>query len=210
MVFNIIAINIIVNRIVLKNERLSSTSSPIQPAPSHFFTDSNASGATYDFVAFDTHGNLWVSASVVYQTQDPGDSVYTTQDADSVLEFSASQLAGLASDTTPRPVTSIGESIAQDNAGIAFGAIAFDGSGNLWLGLSPAAYGYGGAVIRYPAANLTGNLQPDITVTSPTGTAYGYSLAFNPTPTGLPINGSRVTTHIVRGVQAKRARPLYR
>jgi hypothetical protein len=184
----------------------AATTGSIAPAPSHAFTDSAGnSNATYDYVAFDAHGNLWVSVSVSYQTLVPGDTVYTTQYADSVLEFSASQLANLASDATPTPVVSLGESIAQDNSGILFGAIAFDGDGNLWLGMSGASGG--GSVVRYPAANLSGNRQPDITVTSPNGTAYGYSLAFNPTPAGLPINGSRVTTRIV---QAKRAKQRYR
>jgi sugar lactone lactonase YvrE len=179
----------------------AATTGSTPPTPAHAFTDSAATGsATYDYVAFDAHGNLWVSVSVSSQVQEPGDTVYTTQHADSVLEFSASQLGTLASNATPAPVVSLGESLAQDNAGILFGAIAFDGDGNLWLGVSGA--NGGGSVVRYPAANLSGNRQSDVAVTSPDGTAYGFSLAFNPTPAGLPIDGARVTTHIV---QAKRA-----
>jgi sugar lactone lactonase YvrE len=174
----------------------SATTGSASPAPTHYVTDSNATGETYDFVAFDAHGNLWVSASVAYQALLPGDTTYATQYADSVLEFSASQLGNLASDPTPTPVVSLGESIAQDNAGIQFGALAFDGGGNLWLGLSGASGG--GAVVRYPAANLAGNGQPDITLTSPNGTGYGNSLAFNPTPTGLPINGAHVAVPLTR------------
>jgi hypothetical protein len=136
-------------------------------------------------------------------------TVYYTQYADSLLEFSATQLGNLAANATPKPVVSIGETITQDNAAITFGALAFDGSGNLWLGMT--SVNGGGDVVRYPAGSLNSNGQPDITVANPNGTGYGTSLAFNPTPTGLPINGAHITTrgspHIV---QAKRAKQRYR
>jgi hypothetical protein len=184
----------------------AATTGSTLPAPSRSLADSLAnSEASYSFLAFDAHGNLWVSLGVTYQTLVPGDTVYTTQYADSVLEFSATQLSNLATNATPKPVVSIGETITQDNAAITFGALAFDGSGNLWLGLT--GVNGGGDVVRYPVGSLTSNGQPDITVTSPNGTAYGYSLAFNPTPTGLPIYGARIAPHLV---QAKRAKQQYR
>jgi hypothetical protein len=188
----------------------AATTGTASPTPSRSLKDSLANDeATYDFLAFDTHGNLWVSLGVSYQSQVPGDTVYYTQYADSVLEFSATQLGNLAANATPKPVVSIGETITQDNAAITFGALAFDGGGNLWLGLASA--NGGGDVVRYPAGSLNSNGETDITVTNPNGTGYGTSLAFNPTPTGLPINGARVTArrspHIV---QAKRAKQQYR
>ncbi|HTA73324.1 MAG TPA: carboxypeptidase-like regulatory domain-containing protein [Gemmatimonadaceae bacterium] len=188
----------------------AATTGAASPTPTRSFKDSLANyEATYDFLAFDAHGNLWVSLGVSYQSMVPGDTVYYTQYADSLLEFSATQLGNLASNATPKPVVSIGETITQDNAAITFGALAFDGSGNLWLGLNGA--NGGGGVVRYPAGSVSSNSQPDITVSSPNGTGYGTSLAFNPTPTGLPISGARITArntpHIV---QAKRAKQRYR
>jgi hypothetical protein len=183
----------------------STGSANTTPAPSHALSNANALG--YAALAFDAPGDLWVTIDASYQSVDLNDSTSVTVIADSIFEYTASQLANLSSNATPTPTSTLGESLGDGTAGFQWGAIAFDGSGNLWLGAG--LFNQSGLVYRYPAANLGpgGSGVSDITIQNPSGlVGYGISLAFNPTPTGLPINGSRVA----RPVRPISARPLPR
>jgi hypothetical protein len=116
-------------------------------------------------------------------------------------------LANLSGNATPTPASAMGEGIGAGLSGIQWGAIAFDGAGNLWLGAGILYQT--GLVYRFPAANIApgGSGVSDIAIQNPSGlVGYGVSLAFNPAPTGLPINGSRVA----RPVRPISARPLPR
>lgn len=134
----------------------------------------------YNYVAFDASGNLWVSVTA---------STNATLYADSVLEFTSSQLGQLTSTATPAAAYRITETAQQSGAYYEFGAIAFDANGTLWLGAN--SLGGTGAVISYPNTPA-GKGGTGVTVTGPTGT-FGFSLAFNPTPASLPIYGQRAS-----------------
>jgi hypothetical protein len=125
---------------------------------------------SFAYVAFDESGNLWVS----------GSSYGSQPNSDYVAEYAASDLGQLASNNTPAPLVVLLET-AQQAANFAdFGAIAFDATGNLWVGSNADLF-------RFPASSFV-----------PTGGAYDVaitglpaltnrSLAFNPIPAGLPI-----------------------
>jgi sugar lactone lactonase YvrE len=92
-------------------------------------------------VAFDQNGNLW-------------ESNFNTN---SIVEFTNSQIKGLKSNPAPSATVTI----SQDSGGLLDGpeGIAFDASGNLWIGSER-----GQRVLEYSAAQLTasGNPTPNI------------------------------------------------
>jgi len=141
----------------------------------------NLNPVSYNYVAFDASGNLWVSVTA---------STNATLYADSVLEFTKSQLGQLTSNATPTAAYRITETSQQSAAFLQFGAIAFDSNGTLWLGTNNL--NAGGAVVSYPNTPA-GKGGTAVTVTGPTG-SFGFSLAFNPTPGSLPIYGARAAT----------------
>jgi hypothetical protein len=138
-------------------EQLSS-SGPTTPYP------------TFQYLAFDSSGNLWVSGEG-NGSQSPGEYI---------AEYSTAQLAAAATNATPTPAVTITESADQlAAAGTLFGALAFDGAGNLWLGSSANLY-------RYPATTLSQGGSYDIALTNLEYLTF-HSLAFNPIPSGLPL-----------------------
>jgi hypothetical protein len=138
---------------------------------------------TFADVAFDTKGNLWVT----------GHSYGSVENGEYIAEYAASALTQLATSTTPAPVAVILEDATQTAGAADFGALAFDGAGNLWVGSNADLF-------RYPAASLVprdGGAPGDGGTAGEGGTydvaltnllvLTGKSLAFNPIPAGLPI-----------------------
>jgi hypothetical protein len=126
---------------------------------------------TFEYVAFDAEGNLWVSGA--------HDS--TASYTDSIAEYAASALTALGTNTTPAPLVTLHEDSAQAANFVSFGALAFDSNANLWLG-------GGTELFRYPVASLaaSGSGLYDVTISN-IPFLTGYSLAFNPIPSGVPI-----------------------
>jgi len=126
---------------------------------------------TYNYLAFDRSGDLWAT---VYNAQGNIEQ--------QIVEFSAAQLANLATDSTPTPVLTVTESsFQQGHAFLGWQAIAFDAEGNLWAGASmfmPNLY-------RFSPGSLAHGGLPDITLTVPGDPSL--SLAFDPIPPGLPL-----------------------
>jgi hypothetical protein len=162
---------------------LSATGgSAITPAPDAYLstlaTENAAMNApsgvwpSFKYVAFDASGNLWVT----------GSNLGGATSTDYLAEYTASALLALSpSNTTPAAEVSFPETAEQVANSASFGAIAFDGAGNLWLGAGTQLFGY-------PAANIaaSGSGVP-ATVISGVPFLTGLSLAFNPIPSGLPI-----------------------
>jgi hypothetical protein len=155
--------------------------SAIMPLPDAYLstTASEAAAAngspgtspTFEYLAFDAEGNLWVS----------GAHSSTAGYTDYIAEYAASALSTLGANTTPAPVVTLHEDSAQAANFVSFGALAFDSSGNLWLG-------GGTELFRYPAASLTasGSGLYDVTISN-IPFLTGYALAFNPIPSGLAL-----------------------
>jgi hypothetical protein len=163
------------------------------PAPGRSVT--NNLGASYAALAFDAKGDLWVTLLASYDSTDATDSVNFTVNADSIVEYTASQLTTLSSSTTPAVL--LGESTSDGANDVQWGAIAFDASGNLWLGANLSGVA---GVERFPAANIVpgGSGLADVTIDDPTVfEGFTLSLAFNPIPAGLPINGTRVVPRAI-------------
>jgi hypothetical protein len=151
------------------------------PAPAWLATTGTASDFPM-FLAFDAKGNLWVV--------DPN---YGTGAASFVSEFSKSELANLGSNQSPAPIYTMTASQTSVN----WSSIAFDNSGNMWMLTEPTN---SEVLLRYPAANIGpgGNGASDIAITASVPSYFGTWIAFNPTPTGLPLVGSRVAHRISR------------
>jgi hypothetical protein len=127
---------------------------------------------TFNYVAFDSSGNLWVS----------GNRFTAANFADYVAQYAASDLAAIFTNNTPTPRVVLHETSEQAAASVGFGAVALDSSGNLWLAESP------NRIERYPAANIGvgGSTASDVLIGQTPADPSG-SLAFNPIPSGLPI-----------------------
>ncbi len=132
----------------------------------------------YDYLAFDSAGDLWVIASSLDQRRDV-----------QLLEFTQAQLEDLARNPTPTPPVAVplpSNSLLSD-AGLP-GPLAFDSAGNLWLYGYPAFQTLGeeadaGILLRF-AAGTEASDRPDRVFVRP---GPWPSLAFSPIPSGLPI-----------------------
>jgi hypothetical protein len=126
---------------------------------------SNGVGVT---IAFDSSGNLW------------------TTDPNGFEEFTAAELAALATNSSPTPAVTIAY------RGMTPSYLAFDQNGNLWVGYSTNPL----SIIRFPAAAITpgGSGTPDIILT-PNVTGGGSTifsgLALSPIPSNLPLRSAR-------------------
>jgi hypothetical protein len=135
--------------------------------------------ATY--IGFDASGNLW--------------ALNANTGSGSVLsEFSKSSLASLSSNSSPAPVG--GMSMPQtsfNTQSFDWLSFAFDNSGNMWM-LTEGGPSDIAEVLRFPAANIQsgGSGASDIAVVASIPGNFGLNIAFDPTPTGLPLVGSRV------------------
>lgn len=133
--------------------------------------------AIFTQLAFDSLGNLWVTGL----RQD------TATSATSVIwRYAAADLAGAATAHLPAPALVLERSADQTTTKTAFGALAFDATGNLWVG----AYSTGPNLLRYPASALASGGAPDIELRAPVA-SVGASLAFTPAPAGLPIRAPK-------------------
>jgi hypothetical protein len=129
-------------------------------------------GFRYQFLAFDASGNLWVTA------------MDQSRLVPEILEFSGEQLSQLQEDPTPEPIVTIVPSAALIASGLsAWGALAFDTSGNLWVG---AAATSGPNLFRFPAGGLSAAAQPDVAVRTPSDPSL--SLVFDPPSAGTPLD----------------------
>jgi ligand-binding sensor domain-containing protein len=137
--------------------QLSTTGSP---TPALTLTSTNQSISLPQQIAFDLGGNLWVANQI----------------AGTVVEFAASQLAGLSgSHALPPAVTLTSASWGANGVG----TIAFDIHGTLWVyGFTSGKIG----VYGYAASSLTGSGSvPATTVlTNPTFTSGPQTLLFDP------------------------------
>jgi ligand-binding sensor domain-containing protein len=112
--------------------QLSATGSP---APALTLTSTNQSISLPQQIAFDLGGNLWVANQI----------------AGTVVEFAASQLAGLSGTHALPPAVTL---TSADWGANAVGTIAFDIHGTLWVyGFSSGKIG----VYGYAASSLTGS-----------------------------------------------------
>ena len=124
---------------------------------------SSTSFARPSQIAFDANGNLWVA-------NQNGNDIQGL-----VISFTAAQLdAGSSQSPT---VSLTGSALTQPTG------LAFDKGGNLWV------FRLGANLVQITAANLAASGSPTAAkVISGIGSPSGGYLAFNPTPSNLPIN----------------------
>jgi len=130
----------------------------------------------YDYLAFDSAGNLWVTASSLDELHDV-----------ELLEFTKEQLGSLATNPTPTPLVavSLDPTLPGTDGGLP-GPLAFDAAGNLWISpqepiLSRLEFD-AGVLLRFaPGTEVDG--RPDRVFIPP---GPWPSLAFSPIPAGLP------------------------
>jgi streptogramin lyase len=114
-------------------------------------------------LAFDGNGNLWIAN---------GNSGF-----DTVVQFSASQLASTGAPTPPVILTATAGSLA-DPAGL-----AFDNSGNLWV-----ANFSGSSVVEFTSSQLVTSGSPTPNVIVSGGSLGGpFGIAFDPHAANLPL-----------------------
>ncbi len=107
-------------------------------------------------------------------------TIETTEDGgdNQIVEFSPAQLGALATNDEPSPTAVLTVELANS---VVWGPLAFDSAGNLWAGVAggqPDLY-------RFSKPDQTPVAHPDLTLVGPGGSAA--SLAFDPIPSGLPI-----------------------
>ncbi len=130
------------------------------PAPAVTVTPTPAVFLEPQGLAFDAHGNLWITSGFT----------------NTIVELSSSQLASTSS-PMPQVVLSATDSSLDDPAGI-----AFDASGNLWV----SNFKGNALVVEFTRAQLasTGNPVPRIAVVN---VIEPVGIAFDPHATGLPL-----------------------
>lgn len=130
--------------IELSPSQLGAASGTPTPVDSLIGAGATVGIATPNFLAFDTHGNLWVSGS-----------------QDTVVMFSNASLLALGTSSSPAAAVTLTTPFTAFPEGL-----AFDGSGNLWLSLFPQGGPHQTAVIRYPASAIAsgGSGASDITL----------------------------------------------
>jgi hypothetical protein len=129
--------------------------------------DEQAATFAYRFLAFDAAGDLWVT---IENTEDGG--------VNQIVEYSSAELAALPSNDEPNPAAILTAELANS---VVWGPLAFDSAGDLWAGVAggqPDLYGFS-------KADLTPVAHPDSSLVVPGGSSA--SLAFDPIPSGLPI-----------------------
>ena len=133
------------------------------------FSQCEDDNITYDLLAFDVGGNLWVTGSV---------SLLSGR----LLEYSAAQLDNLARDHEPRPAF---YTYGSPNGGFSAQTVAFDRDGEIWIGGGAVAPDGGPNLLRFNPGTLLDGGTPDVSLSVPGDTSV--SLAFSPIPSGLPI-----------------------
>jgi hypothetical protein len=132
-------------------------------------------GSKPNSLAFDSHGNLWVS----FLGDQTGGAVY---------EYSASQLSGIQGNAAPVPFAEVSITGVIDS----ISSLAFDQAGDLWLVESAAANATTGlAMVPVSALKSSGGnyaVTPTVTYSeNQPGPQLPTSIAFDPAPTNLPI-----------------------
>jgi hypothetical protein len=132
-------------------------------------------GSRPNSLAFDSHGNLWVS----FLGDQTGGAVY---------EYSASQLSGIQGNAAPVPYAEVSINGVADS----ISSLAFDQAGDLWLVESAAANATTGlAMVPVSALKSSGGnyaVTPTVTYSeNRSGPQLPTSIAFDPAPTNLPI-----------------------
>jgi len=121
-------------------------------------------GYSFNYVAFDAQGDLWVSGS-------QNGFGFSSQ----IQEFTPAQLQALNGDSEPSPTLIITKGSGSNT--VIWKSLAFDANGDLWTGASQANPNLWGISVA--------GTRPDINLTVPGDPSV--SLAFSPIPAGLPI-----------------------
>jgi hypothetical protein len=124
---------------------------------------------TFDNLAFDKSGNLWVL----------GQSSGALDSPSYLAQIPASALASLASNATPSLTNMLTQPAAQASMGATYFSLAFDATGALWLGSDADLY-------RFVSEADVPNNAYDLHIANVPFLAK--SLAINPIPAGLPIS----------------------